>query len=102
METNPEKGEKVDHINHNTLDNRRSNLRVTIDDYNLKHRRSKNKNNSSGYRNVTFNKSTGKWLVQLQINGKNTRLGEFEDVHEAGKYAEKMRKIYYGNYAGNN
>jgi len=95
------RGQYVDHINNDTLDNRKENLRIIDNSSNLRNRKGKNKNNSSGYRNVTFNKSTGKWLVQLQINGKNTRLGEFEDVHEAGKYAEKMRKIYYGNYAGN-
>jgi hypothetical protein len=34
------------------------------------------------------------------INGKNTVLGKFSDVHEAGKFAEEMRQKHYGDYAG--
>jgi hypothetical protein len=40
------------------------------------------------------------WVVQLQIEGKNERLGKFKDVHEAGKFAEEMRQKYYGEFAG--
>jgi hypothetical protein len=53
-----------------------------------------------GYRNVSLIK--GKWVVQLQIDGKNTKLGSFDDVHEAGKFAEEMRQKYYGEFAGKN
>jgi hypothetical protein len=28
------------------------------------------------------------------------RLGEFDDVHEAGRYAEEMRMYYCGEFAG--
>lgn len=92
------KGSMVDHINHNTLDNRKTNLRMTDDSRNTKNRRGANPNNKSGYRNVSWNYN--KWYVQLQIDGVNTVLGKFDDVHEAGKYAEKMRKKHYGDYAG--
>jgi hypothetical protein len=35
------------------------------------------------------------------IHGKHMFLGSFDDVHEAGDYAEIMRKKYYGEkYAG--
>jgi hypothetical protein len=88
----------VDHINHNTLDNRQSNLR-NIDYQNCyRNRKSKNSNNKSGYRNVCW--INNKWVVQLQIEGKNTRLASFDDVHEAGKYAELMREKYYGKFKG--
>lgn len=95
-------GHIVDHKNSNTLDDRKSNLRVDLNGNNQKNRKGKNKNNTSGYRNVSWSKSKNKWLVQLQINKKNTILGEFDDVHEAGKYAEEMRKKYYGEFAGIN
>lgn len=83
----------IDHGNHNTLDNRKENLKITTNDINTKNRRDKNKNNTSGYRNVSLVK--GKYIVQLQIDGKNTVLGSFDDVHEAGKRAEEMRSKYY-------
>lgn len=91
-------GEEVDHMNHNGLDNRRENLRITIKLYNSKNRKSKNSNNSSGYRNVSW--VNNKWIVQLQIEGKNTTLGKFDDVHEAGMFAEEMRNTYYGEFQG--
>jgi hypothetical protein len=97
-----EKNVVVDHENHNTLDCRNKNLRVTKDKYNTKHRRTKNTNNTSGHRNVTWDKYKEQWLVQLQIDGRNTQLGWFDDVDEAGKYAEEMRQIYYKEFAGGN
>lgn len=94
------KDEVVDHINHNTLDNRKNNLRLTTIDKNSMHREGVNKNNTTGYRNVSYIKSQGKYVVQLQVNGKNTQLGAFDDVHEAGEFAKKMREKYYGRFKG--
>lgn len=97
MNTN---GKDVDHENNDTLDNRKSNMRVVEESNNSKNRKSRNRNNKSGYRNVSLIK--GKWVVQLQIDGKNKALGRFEDVHEAGKFAEEMRQKHYGEFAGKN
>lgn len=96
-------GKIVDHINHDTLDNRKENLRVIADSNNSKNRKTKNSNNKSGYRNVCWNKTENIWMVQLSINGKNTYLKSFpyEQLEEAGQYAEEMRQKYYGEYAGN-
>lgn len=91
-------GYDTDHINNNNMDNRKENLRIIEHKHNIKNRKGKNSNNKSGYRNVCW--IEGKWLVQLQINGKSTRLGKFDDVHEAGRFAEEMRTKYYGEYKG--
>lgn len=95
-------GKDVDHENNDTLDNRKSNLRVVAESNNSKNRKGKNKNNKSGYRNVSWDKRYGKWIVQMQIDKKNKVLGRFDDVHEAGKFAKEMRKKYYGEFAGKN
>lgn len=93
-------GKDVDHENNDTLDNRKSNLRIVEESNNSKNRKSRNRNNKSGYRNVSWDKSQEKWLVQLQINKKNIVLGKFDDVDEAGRFAEEMRQKYYGEFAG--
>ena len=92
----------VDHKNHNTLDNRKSNLRVTEIIHNDRNRKGKNCNNTSGYRNVAYlSRDKHPYCVQLMVNGKNTVLGRFDDVDEAGRFAEEMRQKYYGDFAGN-
>ena len=97
-------GQDVDHINNNTLDNRKCNLRISEHKHNTRNRHGRNSNNKSGYRNVSWSKSEHKWLVQLQVNGRSTVLGkfEYEDLDKAGKFAEEKRKELYGEYAGKN
>ena len=51
-----DKTKLVDHINNDSLDNERSNLRITDTIHNTKNRKGANKNNKSGHRNVFWNK----------------------------------------------
>lgn len=97
-------GKIVDHKNHNTLDNTKKNIQVTEDKDNSANRKSRNRNNKSGYRNVCWSKNENKWLVQISINKKSTVVGKFdyEDLDKAGQFAEEMRQKYYGEYAGGN
>jgi len=88
----------IDHKNNNPLDNRENNLRKVTISQNMQNRKGKNSNNITGYRNVCFSK--GWYVVQIQVDGKNKRLGKFKDVIEAGKFAEEMRQKYYGDFAG--
>jgi hypothetical protein len=88
----------VDHINHKSLNNTRNNLRITDIFHNTKNRSGKNSNNKSGYRNVCW--IYNKWVVQLMVDGKNTTLGKFDNLEEAGKFAEAKRKELYGEFAG--
>ena len=91
----------IDHINHDTLDNRKENLRITNVTDNCKNRRL-SKANKSGYRNVCWDKREQMWIVQLQVDGKNTCLGKFpkDALDEAGSFAKEMRAKYYGEFAG--
>lgn len=91
----------IHHRNHNTLDNRKENLEIISIAENSRHRKGKNCNNKSGYRNVAcISNAKYPYRVQIIIDGKNTPLGDFDDVDEAGRFAEEMRKKYYGKYAG--
>lgn len=88
----------VDHENNNSLDCRKSNLRITSKSNNCRNRKSKNSNNKSGYRNVSL--IEGLYVVQLMVDGRNKRLKSFKNADEAGVYAELMREQLYGDYAG--
>lgn len=101
MNADASKGEKIDHINHDTFNTKKNNLRMSVNLENTRNRKSKNSNNKSGYRNVSLRDDKW-WVVQLQINGKNTTLKKFpiNQLEEAGIYAELMRQQYYGEFAG--
>lgn len=95
--------ERIDHINRDIKDCRKENLRVITVKQNATNRTKRNRNNKSGYRNVSWDGYH--WVVQLQVNGKNTCVGKFpkDKLDEAGKFAEQKRKEIYGEeYAGSN
>lgn len=74
-----------DHINGNRSDNRRENLRSCSHAENQRNAK-KNSNNSSGFKGVSFDKQHKKWVAQISINGKGSRIGFFstpEAAHSA-------------------
>lgn len=75
----------VDHINGDTLDNRKSNLRVITRAENNKNMR-KHTNNTSGYSGVTF--KDGLWVAIIQLNHKRFYLGGY-DTKEGANIAYK-------------
>ncbi len=88
----------VDHINGNTLDNRKINLRLCTNSENLRNSK-KRKTNTSGYKGVSFCKSCKKYIASITLNYKKIRLGYFEDKKEAA-IAYNMAAIkYHGNFA---
>lgn len=98
-----QKGEVVDHINGNGLDNRRQNLRLATNAQNLMNRKA-NSNNTSGYKGVTLVKGRKKWVAKIKRNYKLYNLGYFntpEEAHEAYcKAADELHKDFanYGLY----
>lgn len=85
----------VDHINHDTLDNRRENLRVVNNSQSMQNVKGTRKDNKSGYKNVNWHKGMKKWRSRLIINGREFVIGYFDDVHEAGRRAFEARKKLY-------
>ena len=90
-------GFDVDHINHDGLNNRRSNLRICSRSENLQNQRRRS-DNRSGYKCVSFYKRTGKWRAYIMINGKETHLGYFDSPETAYmKYLEASEDLH-GEY----
>jgi hypothetical protein len=95
---NAPKGLLVDHRNGNSLDDRRSNLRLATVSENQCNSR-KRKNATSKYRGVCFCKEKQKWLAQIVKAGKKRFLGYFKSEIEAAKvYDEAARKLH-GEFA---
>lgn len=88
------KGECVDHINGEGLNNRRSNLRRVTSGQNLQNRRKPHRLNTSGYRNVYWDQSRRKWLVLLGLNGHMKYFGRYDDKEEANQVATEARHMY--------
>ena len=88
-------GFEVDHINHDLLDNRKSNLRIVTHQQNLFNQQ-KSKNNTSGFVGVV--KRENKWIAQIMYNGKNKYLGIFDTVEEAVNVYNTAAQELFGEY----
>lgn len=82
---------RVDHRNHDKLDNRRSNLRTATGSQNNQNRRGPQRNSTSGRRGVIWDKAAGKWRAQAQLDGKYHFLGNYDDIDEADRVASEWR-----------
>ena len=89
---------EVDHINRNTLDNRKENLRLVLHIKNMQNRK-ENKNTTSIYRGVHWNKRSNKWTVQITSDGMTYCLGNFASEREAAHAYNIKAKELYGEHA---
>jgi hypothetical protein len=92
------KNMEVDHINRDTLDNRRKNLRLATKSNNGINR-GLNKNNKSGFKGVFFNKKLGKWNAVLKVDYLRKHLGTFNTAELAGRAYNKAAVKYFGDFA---
>lgn len=88
----------IDHMNHNTLDNRKQNLRKSNDLLNSRNR-SLPSNNTSGYKGVSWKKREQKWAAYITIYGKQKELGLYDDINEAIEARRKADDKYFGEWS---
>lgn len=94
----PIAGMQADHINRNTLDNRRSNLRIVT---RAENKRNSNlyRSNSSGFVGVYKASRSERWQASITIDGKNTHLGMFLTAEEAALARDRKAIELYGAHA---
>jgi hypothetical protein len=85
----PDDPRRVDHFNGDSMDNRRSNLRIVTTAQNAQNQGSRG--GSSQYRGVSWDRSRGKWVASGMLDGRRTSIGRFDDEHVAGAAAAAWR-----------
>jgi hypothetical protein len=95
---NPPIGMYVDHINGDSLDNRRRNLRICTASQNSCNMRTPS-HNKSGYKGVHYSRCAKKWQAGLRVNGKTKYLGLYENATDAAIAYNEAATKYYGEFA---
>jgi len=92
---------QVHHINSNSLDNRRENLRICSEEQNKlsKRQRLKPKMNEGRYKGTTWCKITHRWRAQISVAGKMVQLGRFATEAEAAATYNAAAIEHYGEFA---
>ena len=87
----------TDHINGDTQDNRRCNLRVCTNSQNQMNK-GKNKTLKNKYKGVEKFTDTC-WRAQITPNGKRVHIGSFRTEEDAARAYDRKAKLYYGEFA---
>lgn len=86
--------QEVDHINHNTNDNRKENLRIVTRSQNQMNA-SLRSNNTSGVTGVYFDNTYGYWVSKIQQDV----LGHFANFEDAVKARKRAEQEYFEEYS---
>jgi len=91
----------VDHIDHNGLNNRNSNLRLATFTQNCQNQR-RLSHKTSKYKGVHWNKANKKWAAQITSNKKSHHLGYFSNEIDAACAYDQAARKYHGDFASLN
>jgi hypothetical protein len=88
----------IDHINQNSLDNRRVNLRVCTNSQNMGNR-PRTKGNASGYKGVVWSKKDRVWIGQLTIDRWPTEVYRGNSKIKAARAYDDAARKHFGEFA---
>jgi AP2 domain len=93
---------EVDHVDGDSLNNRRSNLRDAMDNQGRNrnpHNAGIRRDNTTGFKGVTFHKPLGKFRAQIQFEGQRQHLGYFDTAEEAHAAYCTAANEHFGAFA---
>lgn len=90
--------DRVDHLNHDGLDNRRSNLRLATASQNNWNAR-KRSETSSRFKGVCWDAARGKWMAQIKAPGAQRHLGRFASEVDAALAYDAAAIKHCGGFA---
>ncbi len=91
-------GQPVDHRNHNTLDNQRSNIRLCTHSQNRVNQR-KRPGCSSRYKGVYWHKGNKRWRAQIEYHGNRRCLRGFINENDAARAYNAAATELFGEFA---
>jgi hypothetical protein len=91
-------GMEINHINHQRDDDQITNLELVTCQQNNVYRR-KGKNNTSGYKGVSWDKNANKYRAYIYLDNKKIHLGMFDCPIKAARAYDDAARKHYGKYA---
>ncbi|HEX4501069.1 MAG TPA: AP2/ERF family transcription factor [Scandinavium sp.] len=90
--------EHADHKNHDTLDNRKNNIRKCTRTQNMCNRKAQI-NCKSGFKGVVWRPTSKKWSAGINYESRHIALGCFNTKEEAARAYDVAAKFYQGEFA---
>lgn len=94
----PDKGMIIDHLDGDALNNQKNNLRICNHSENMRNRKL-GKNNTSGYKGVSYQKRDNNWRSYIKFNNKTINIGTYTNPIDAARAYNEAAIKYHGKFA---
>jgi len=91
-------GVQVDHIDRDSLNNRRSNLRFATHGQNQTNKK-RHRTNKTGFKGVYWHKAKRTFVAQVRCGGVTYSLVGFNTAQDAARARDMLAKRYHGEFA---